>query len=172
MSTPEAGLDDLDRAIVRELQEDGRRPFREIARKLDLSERTIRTRVRRMQDDGVLRILAFADPYRVGHVVLAMVLLRVEAGAHERVVETLTAWPEVSYISTLLGRSDIYVQVVCSDNDALWRLVNEGMRSLDGVLETETSLEVKVHKFIYSYPTLIGRWPDAAEAPGTGDGTP
>src|SRR6188472_1896182 len=115
VTAPEAGLDDIDRAIVRELQEDGRRTFREIGRKLDLSERTIRTRVRRMQDDGVLRILAFADPYRVGDSVLAMVLIRVATGAHDRVVETLTEWPEVSYISSLLGRSDVYVQLVCRD---------------------------------------------------------
>jgi Lrp/AsnC family transcriptional regulator for asnA, asnC and gidA len=153
---PEAALDDVDRAIVRELQEDGRRPFREIARNLDLSERTIRTRVRNMQDDGVLRILAFADPYRVGHSVLAMALLRVETRAHDQIVQTLTGWPEVTYISTLLGRSDIYVQLVCSNNDELWRLVNQGLRALDGVLDTETSIEVKVHKFVYRYPTLVG----------------
>ena len=159
VTAPEAGLDDIDRAIVRELQEDGRRTFREIGRKLDLSERTIRTRVRRMQDDGVLRILAFADPYRVGDSVLAMVLVRVATGEHDRIVETLAAWPEGSYISSLLGRSDIYIQLVCRNNDALWSLVNERLRAIDGVMDTETSLEVKVHKFVYSYPTLLGRWP-------------
>jgi Lrp/AsnC family transcriptional regulator, regulator for asnA, asnC and gidA len=156
---PDAGLDDIDAAIVRELQEDGRRPFREIARTLELSERTIRTRVRRMQDEGVLRILAFADPDRVGRSVLAMVLVRVEVDAHEQIVRTLAEWPEVSYISSLLGRADLYLQVVCRDNDTLWQLVTQRLRALDGVLETETSLEVKVHKFAYSYPALLGRSP-------------
>lgn len=154
-----AALDDVDRAIIGELQEDGRRPFREIARKLDLSERTIRTRVRRLQHDGVLRIFAFADPYRVGPSVLAMVLVRVQSGAHDSVVETLSGWPEVSYISSLLGRADIYAQLVCSDNDALWELVNHRLRTLDGVLDAETSLEIKIHKFVYNYPTLAGEWP-------------
>jgi Lrp/AsnC family transcriptional regulator, regulator for asnA, asnC and gidA len=88
-----------------------------------------------------------------------MVLVRVATGAHDRVVEAITPWPEVSYISSLLGRSDLYVQLVCRDNDALWSLVNERLRAIDGVVDTETSLEVKVHKFAYSYPTLLGRWP-------------
>jgi Lrp/AsnC family transcriptional regulator, regulator for asnA, asnC and gidA len=171
----DGGLDDIDRAIIGELQEDGRRTFREIGRTLDLSERTIRTRVHRMQSDGVLRILAFADPYRVGDSVLAMVLLRVAAGAHDRVVETLTAWPEVSYISSLLGRWDVYAQLVCRDNDALWHLVTERLRALEGVEEIETGLEVRVHKFVYSYPTLAGQWPAPpapAQPPARGSGEP
>lgn len=149
-------LDDIDRGILGELQEDGRRPFREIARTLGVSERTVRARVRRMQDAGLLRFLAFIDPQQLEHSVLALLLLRVEADAHDRVVDTLTSWPEVSYVSTLMGRADIYAQVICRDNDALWHLVTQRVRSLAGVLETETMMEMKVHKFAYAYPALGG----------------
>jgi Lrp/AsnC family transcriptional regulator for asnA, asnC and gidA len=149
---PEETLDAVDRAILRELQEDGRRPFREIARKIGVSERTVRARARRMRDDGVLRIIAFADPVRLGHSVLALVLIRVDTGGHDRVVETVTSWPEVSYVSSLVGRADIYIQVMCRDNDELWQLVTQRLRALDGVVETETMLEVKVHKFVYAHP--------------------
>jgi Lrp/AsnC family transcriptional regulator for asnA, asnC and gidA len=151
---PEETLDTVDRAILRELQEDGRRPFREIARKIGVSERTVRARARRMGDDGVLRIIAFADPVRLGHSVLALVLIRVDASGHDRVVETVASWPEVSYVSSLVGRADLYIQVMCRDNDELWRLVTQRLRALDGVIETETMLEVKVHKFVYSHPEL------------------
>ncbi|MEY2536178.1 MAG: Lrp/AsnC family transcriptional regulator, regulator for asnA, asnC and gidA [bacterium] len=153
---PEETLDDIDRAILRELQEDGRRPFREIGRKLDVSERTVRARMRRLQDDGVLRIIAFVDPLQLGRSVLAMVLVRVEPGAHDRIVETLASWPEVSYVSTLVGRADVYVQAMCRDNDELWDLVSRRLRGLDGVVETETMLEIKVHKFLYAHPNLAG----------------
>ena len=153
---PEETLDTVDRAILRELQEDGRRPFREIARKIGVSERTVRARARRMGDDGVLRIIAFADPVRLGHSVLALVLIRVDASGHDRVVETVASWPEVSYVSSLVGRADLYIQVMCRDNDELWRLVTQRLRALDGVIETETMLEVKVHKFVYSHPELGG----------------
>ena len=154
MATEEP-LDHLDREILRNLQEDGRRAFREIARSLGVSEATVRTRFRRLQDSGILRILAFADPFRLGGSVLALVLLRVQADAHERIVETLAAWPEVTYVSTLMGRADVYVQVICRDNEALWRLVTERLRTLEGVVETETLIEMKVHKFAYQYPGLV-----------------
>lgn len=144
-------LDRIDREILRQLQTDGRRPFREIARELSVSEATVRARVRRLQDSGVLRILAFADPLKLGGSVLALVLLRVEADAHARVVDTLASWQEVTYVSTLMGRADVYVQVVCRDNEALWKLVSERLRTLEGVLETETMIEMKVHKFTYAY---------------------
>ncbi|MDX6724382.1 MAG: Lrp/AsnC family transcriptional regulator, regulator for asnA, asnC and gidA [Solirubrobacteraceae bacterium] len=153
---PDETLDTVDRAILRELQEDGRRPFREIARKIGVSERTVRARARRMGDDGVLRIIAFADPVRLGHSVLALVLIRVDTSGHDRVVETVASWPEVSYVSSLVGRADLYIQVMCRDNDELWRLVTQRLRALDGVIETETMLEVKVHKFVYSHPELGG----------------
>jgi Lrp/AsnC family transcriptional regulator for asnA, asnC and gidA len=149
-------LDRLDREIIRQLQEDGRRPFREIARSLGVSEATVRSRFRRLEDSGVLRILAFADPFRLGGSVLALVLLRVESDAHVRVAQTLASWPEVTYVSSLMGRSDIYAQVVCRDNEALWSLVGERLRTLEGVLETETMLEMKVHKFTYQYDGLLG----------------
>jgi Lrp/AsnC family transcriptional regulator for asnA, asnC and gidA len=149
---PGETLDEVDRAILRELQEDGRRPFREIARKIGVSERTVRARARRMRDDGDLRIIAFADPVRLGHSVLALVLIRIDAGGHDRVVEAVASWPEVSYVSSLVGRADVYIQVMCRDNDELWQLVTQRLRALDGVVETETMLEVKVHKFVYAHP--------------------
>ena len=70
-------------------------------------------------------------------------------------METLAAWPEVTYVSTLMGRADVYVQVICRDNEALWRLVTERLRTLEGVVETETLIEMKVHKFAYQYPGLV-----------------
>jgi Lrp/AsnC family transcriptional regulator for asnA, asnC and gidA len=148
------GLDDLDRGILGELQEDGRRPFREIARQLGTSERTVRARVRRMQDAGLLRFLAFIDPRQLEDSVLALLLVRVEANAHDAVVETLSSWSEVSYVSTLMGRADIYAQVICRSNDDLWRLVRQRVRGLAGVVETETMMEMQVHKFVYAYPGL------------------
>jgi Lrp/AsnC family transcriptional regulator for asnA, asnC and gidA len=154
-NTSPPALDETDHAILAELQEDGRRPFREISRKVGVSERTVRARVRVMHDSGLLRVVAFVDPSRFGPAVLALVFLRVEASAHERLVGELASWPEVSYVSSLMGRMDICLQVVCRDNDALWDLVDHRLRGLDGVLETETTLEMRVHKLRYSYPPVI-----------------
>lgn len=144
--------DDLDRQILVELQQDGRRPFREIGRRLGVSERTVRLRVKRLQDEGALRILAFIDPHALGTHVLAALLVRVESRHHDDVVGALASWPEVSYVSSLLGEADVYAQVICHDNDALWKLVAGRLRTLDGVEDVQVHLEMAVHKFSYAYP--------------------
>ncbi|MEA2381089.1 MAG: Lrp/AsnC family transcriptional regulator, regulator for asnA, asnC and gidA [Solirubrobacteraceae bacterium] len=154
VTDPGGQLDATDRAILGELQEDGRRPFREIARNIGVSERTIRARVRALHDAGALRILAFVDPSRFGHSVLALVFLRVRIDAHDAIVEELTSWPEVSYVSSLMGRHDLCVQVIARDVEGLWDLVNHRLRGLDGVTGTETLMEMAVHKFRYSYPGI------------------
>jgi Lrp/AsnC family transcriptional regulator, regulator for asnA, asnC and gidA len=148
-------LDATDAAILTELQEDGRRPFREIARTLGVSERTVRTRVRAMNDAGVLRVLAFVEPARLGHSVLALVFLRVRVDAHDAIVAELTTWPEIAYVSSTMGRHDICVQVIARDVEGLWQLVNHRLRSVDGVIDTETLMEMAVHKFRYTYPGTL-----------------
>ena len=108
----------------------------------------MRTRVRRLQDAGVLRFLAFVDPSQLGRARAGAVLARVEAEHQQRVVDAATAWPETTYVSSLLGRADVYMQVICADNETLWAIVSR-LRALPGVLETETMLEMQVHKFAY-----------------------
>lgn len=145
--------DDLDRQILVELQQDGRRPFREIGRRLGASERTIRSRVKRLQDEGALRILAFIDPHALGTHVLAALIIRVEASRRDGVVDALVSWSEVSYVSSLLGEADVYAQVICRDNDELWKLVATRLRVLAGVTDVQVFLEMAVHKFSYAYPS-------------------
>lgn len=148
----EGPLDSADSAIVRYLQEDGRRSYRKIARSLGVSEATVRWRVRRLTESGVLRIVAVADPFRLGYEVLAFILLSVAPGAREQVINTLVSWPEVTYVSSCTGRADIYIQVVCRDHDHLWDLLSTRIPATGGVTDTETFMELKMHKVSYIYP--------------------
>lgn len=139
-------LDDLDRAIVAELEQDGRRAFREIGRSLNVSEGTVRSRFRRLEEAGILKITAFADPGRFSQGRLALLFLRVAPERHDAVVEALRSYREVSYVSTTLGRSDVFAQVLVADDAELWRFLQERVRPLEGVRDTECTLEVAVHK--------------------------
>jgi Lrp/AsnC family transcriptional regulator, regulator for asnA, asnC and gidA len=111
-----------------------------------VSEGTVRTRERRIEDVGALRILAFVDPSRLGHRVLAGVVVRCDAESLDAFTDTVVAMPEVTYASRLLGRADFSIQVICADNDALWDVVRR-LRAITGVRETETLLETEVDKF-------------------------
>ncbi len=141
-------LDTLDRSILAHLQQDGRRPFREIGRALDVSETTVRSRVRRLQETGVLRILAFVDPLELGDSLFAMIFLRMDPERHAAAIETLAAMTEVSYISTIVGPYDLGIQVMCRGLEHLWEL-EQRIRSTEGVRELLLMPEVKVHKFRY-----------------------
>jgi Lrp/AsnC family transcriptional regulator for asnA, asnC and gidA len=147
-------LDQLDRAIISQLQEDGRRPFRAIARSLGVGEGTVRFRATRLQEEGILRILALADPFALGYAVQASVLVRVTPTAHARVADTLTEWPEVMYLSSCAGSADLYMHIICRDHDDLWRLLAERLGAVEGVVGTETFMELRVHKARYVYPGL------------------
>lgn len=145
-------LDDLDRGILRQLEEDGRRAFREIARTLGTSEATVRARVKRMQDLEILRIVAFADPERLGNHQLALAMLSVEPHRHGDVVARLSKLPEISYVSTLLGRFDICAEIASSSNVELWEFLETQVNTIEGVRAVETLSIVHVHKLRYGSP--------------------
>lgn len=154
--------DDVDRQILVELQQDGRRSFREIGRRLGVSERTVRQRVRRLESDGTLRIFAFVDPRALGASVLAMVLVKIDGDASESVIDAVVTWPEVAYVSSLIGHRDLYIQVVCRDNEELAHFGSK-LRALPGVRDSETMVESSVHKFTYLYPDSVLRGEDERE---------
>ncbi|WP_455360642.1 Lrp/AsnC family transcriptional regulator [Streptomyces sp. SYSU K21746] len=147
-------LDDLDRAIIAELEQDGRRAFREIGRSLNVSEGTVRSRFRRLEEAGILKIAAFADPGRFRHGRLALLFLRVAPEHHDAVVAALCSYAEVSYVSTMLGRADVFAQVLVADDTELWEFLQRRVRPLEGVLDTESTLEIAVHKLWFDgHPT-------------------
>ena len=160
---PSGDLDDLDMAIVSELQIDGRRPYRAIARSLGVAEGTVRFRAKRLQQDGVLTVMGFANPYRLGYAVMASLLLKVVSSEHHRIIETLSGWPEVMYLSSCAGRADLYLQVVCRDHEDLYELLTERIPAVEGITDTETLLELRVHKAKYVYPGLAAHGAAAPE---------
>ena len=91
---PHALLDDVGKAIVEQLQEDGRRTYASIARAVGLSEAAVRQRVTRLQEAGVIRIVAVTDPLPLGFRRQAMVGVRAD-GDVVALADALGAMPEV-----------------------------------------------------------------------------
>ncbi len=150
---PLSPLDALDRSILAALQLDGRRPFRVIARDLDVSEGTVRTRVRKLEESGVLRILAFVDPLKLGDALIAVLNVRVASASHEDVASQISSWDEVSYVSSVLGSYDLSIQAMTASVAGLWDLARR-IDALDGVTSVESLIELHVHKFKYLAPGL------------------
>jgi Lrp/AsnC family transcriptional regulator for asnA, asnC and gidA len=143
-------LDELDQAIVAQLMEDGRRPYRVIARSLGVPESTVRFRAARLTRAGALHIVAMPDPMRLGYDILAMLLLRATPSAVPAAIELLRALPQVQYLSSGTGRANLLLQIVCKDTEDLQGLLAE-IGKIDGIVDAETILEFEVHKFRYAY---------------------
>jgi Lrp/AsnC family transcriptional regulator for asnA, asnC and gidA len=145
-------LDDVSKAIVEQLQEDGRRPYATIGKAIGLSEAAVRQRVQRLTDSGVMQIVAVTDPLQVGFTRQAMVGVRVPGDVRE-VADALCAMPEVSYVVTTAGSFDLLVEVVCEDDEHLLDVVMRQIRGLPGVGATETFVYLKLNKQQYRWGT-------------------
>ena len=143
-------LDDINRAIITELQVDGRRSYTAIAERVGLSEAAVRQRVQRLTEDGVMQIVAVTDPMRLGFKRVAMIAIRVSGDA-TAVADALTKVPEVGYVVIAGGTYDLLVEVVCEDDDHLIELLNKTIRVFPGVRETETFMYLRLHKESYTW---------------------
>ena len=150
--SPSVLLDDANRAIIETLQRDGRLPYGAIAEEVGLSEAAVRRRVQRLRDAGVIQIVGVTDPLQLGFRRQAMVGVRVE-GDIRLVAEKLSELHEVDYVVMCAGSFDLLVEVVCQDDDALFRLLNDSIRSVPGVRSTESFVYLKLAKQTYSWGT-------------------
>jgi len=145
-------LDDVSKAIIEQLQEDGRQSYATIAKRVGLSEAAVRQRVQRLLDQEVMQIVAVTDPLQVGFRRQAMIGIRVE-GDLTMVAEKLGAMPEVSYVVITAGSFDLLAEVVCEDDEQLLELLTHQIRTLPGVQVTETFVYLKLNKQHYNWGT-------------------
>jgi Lrp/AsnC family transcriptional regulator for asnA, asnC and gidA len=145
-------LDDVSKAIIEQLQQDGRRAYATIAAAVGLSEAAVRQRVQRLLKSGVIQIVAVTDPLQLGFARQAMIGLRVE-GDIDAVASELVTFPEVEYVVITAGSFDLLVEAVCEDDDHLLELLNGRIRSIPTVRSTETFVYLKLRKQTYTWGT-------------------
>ena len=146
------GLDDVSKAIIEQLQEDGRRPYGAIGKAVGLSEAAVRQRVARLTESGVMQIVAVTDPLKVGFSRAAMIGVEVD-GDIEKVASALSEFDETDYVVITAGSFDVLCEVVCEDDDSLLELINRRIRALPGVRRTETFMYLTFAKHVYTYGT-------------------
>lgn len=145
-------LDDVSKAIVEQLQEDGRRSYAEIGKAVGLSEAAVRQRVQKLTDAGVMQVVAVTDPMQLGFFRQAMIGVRV-SGDTTKVAQKLGELTAVDYVVLTAGSFDILAEVVCENDDDLIELLNQRIRAIDGVLSTETFVYLRLHKQFYNWGT-------------------
>jgi Lrp/AsnC family transcriptional regulator for asnA, asnC and gidA len=152
IETAAVTLDETSKRIVEQLQQDGRRAYATIAKAVGLSEAAVRQRVQRLLDTGVMQIVAVTDPLRVGFRRQAMVGLKVEGDLREA-ARLLAGLEEVDYVVVCAGSFDLIVEVVCEDDDHLLEVLNQNIRTIPGVTNTETFVYLRLEKQTYTWGT-------------------
>jgi Lrp/AsnC family transcriptional regulator, regulator for asnA, asnC and gidA len=147
---PPVHLDDVSKAIIEQLQQDGRRSYAAIGKVVGLSEAAVRQRVQRLIDGGVMQVVAVTDPLELGFARQAMVGVRVQ-GPLEPVADALTALDAVDYVVITAGSFDLLVEVVCESDDHLLDLISRSIRTVEGVVATETFMYLRLRKQTYSW---------------------
>jgi Lrp/AsnC family transcriptional regulator, regulator for asnA, asnC and gidA len=146
-------VSDLDKRIIEHLQEDGRKPFTQIAADLGVSEAAVRARTNRLIERGIMQVVGVTDPLKLGFQQWAMIGVRCEAARLIEVAEEIAAFPETDYVVVTAGSYDILVECVAEDNEALLHFLSEKLRKIQGVRETETFVYLRLMKQSYQWGT-------------------
>jgi Lrp/AsnC family leucine-responsive transcriptional regulator len=144
-------LTDLDRRILKVLQEDGRTTIQAVADRVGLSASPCLRRIRRMEDAGVIAAYSvIVDQRAVGLPVSVFVSIKLErqrATALDGFAEAIESWPEVMECYLMTGQFDFLLRVVCADLAAYEAFLRERLTQIEGVSSIESSFSLGQVKY-------------------------
>ncbi|GAA4283927.1 Lrp/AsnC family transcriptional regulator [Brevibacterium daeguense] len=149
---PVVQLDEKSKAIIEQLQHDGRQSYSAIGQAVGLSEAAVRQRVSRLLDSGVMQIVAVTDPMQLGFARQALIGIRID-GDVVAAAEAIGEFGEVDYLVITAGSFDIIAEVICESDADLFELINDRLRRVPGVSTTETFMYLSLHKQKYNWGT-------------------
>jgi DNA-binding Lrp family transcriptional regulator/predicted transcriptional regulator len=151
-------LDTLDRQIIVLLQRDGRTPNVEIARELGVAEGTVRKRLERLTDSGIIHVTAVPNPSVLTAATPIFVGVEVEMPRLEEVATTLAAMPEVLRVAVVAGEYDIMIEAVLPSMDRLLPFLRDRVATIPGVKHTATFQVLELSKWSsdWSIPQEVG----------------
>ncbi|MCD0484986.1 Lrp/AsnC family transcriptional regulator [Streptacidiphilus sp. ASG 303] len=143
-------MDDIDRAILKELQADGRIAYADLGPKVGLSASAARQRLQRLLDSKVVQVVGVTDPMAMGRQSMALLGIAVD-GDPRAVADALAQREEVVYMVLTAGPYALFAEVVCGQPGDLLDLVNDVVRPIEGVTGVETFpyFGIHTHRFLW-----------------------
>jgi Lrp/AsnC family transcriptional regulator, regulator for asnA, asnC and gidA len=141
-------IDQIDLTIIKYLQTDGRISYSLIAREMEVPEATVRYRVKRLLDEGIIKISAFINAGKIKYENVAYIELDVNPSFFDSTLHTLTNMDKVSYIASVTGEYNVMMEYVYNDNDDLFNFLNM-MKAKPEVNRLHSRTIIKIHKAQY-----------------------
>ena len=139
-------MDEIGRKIIQHLQRDGRAKNSDIARRLGVSEGTVRRRIKSLLADDVLRVSAIPNLEKLGYGTLAIIGIQVDPERVNEVADQVSTFSEARSVSVTTGAFDIFVWVAVKSTENLGSFIREKMGSVSGIRRTETFVSLDIKK--------------------------
>ncbi len=137
-------MDKLDKKIIALLSDDGRVSNNEIARILEVSEGTIRNRIRRMTEEGTLKVSGLVSPEAIEDKELVLLGVKVAVSRDlSAIAEKISQLPEVQAVSITTGRYDIVIEALLKLKHGPIDFLGNSLASIEGIVSTETFMVMK-----------------------------
>ena len=141
-------LNTLDWDIIKELQLNGREPNSSIAKKLNVTEGTIRQRVKKLLEAGVLRVSGQLNPeFLESHQMVLMGVNIKESSKLQTIFDELSNLDEVHSVAITSGRYDLFIQVMVNNNLGLVDFLTDSLAAIEGISQTETFVLLKTKNY-------------------------
>lgn len=160
-------LDRVERMMIALLQKDGRLGVQALARKLGVSDVTARRKLRRLLADEIVQIVAAVDPFQVGFESPVIIGLKIDRARIDEIATKLCEHPSIRYVAAATGNVDLLIEVVAASNHELAEFVLVYLASIQGILDTETSLILRIYKQTWNWGV---RGVEGSPAPEPGSG--
>lgn len=148
-------IDAVDCQMIRLLQKDGRIPNTEIAKRMGISEATVRTRLNRLIKEELIQIVAVSNPLKLGFKIVGRIQIHVDIKKMDTIIDELKALKPLWFIVQTTGGTGIDTEFVVKDLDELNHLILEKINRIDGVLRTETEMFLNYIKRQYDWGTAL-----------------
>jgi len=136
---PITSIDTLDRNIILELQEHARKHFKAIAKKLKVSEGTIKNRVNRLTNSSILKLEARVNPFAFPNRISAIVGVKLTDRYKEKIMRDIEKIPEVTSVYVVTGRYDLFFEVMVDSLSALDEVLHKkDLMRVNGISAMET----------------------------------
>ncbi|MEM4425680.1 MAG: Lrp/AsnC family transcriptional regulator [Candidatus Nezhaarchaeales archaeon] len=148
-------LDEIDKAILRELVNDARLSFREIARRIGVSTATVASRVKRMEEEGVIKgYTTIVDVEKLGYDVAALIEIVISRGKVVDIEDEIAKMPNVQAVYDVTGQSDAIIIARFKSRAELSKFIKK-LLSMEYVERTITHVVLGVRKEDFSVKQLI-----------------
>lgn len=149
------GIDHIDCEMIKILQEDGRTPNTEIAKKIGIAESTVRIRLKRLINEGYIQIVAVSDPLKLGFAAVGSLRIFVDVSKLDYVTRELKKIKSLWFIVHSTGDADIYTEFVARSISEFSDILTNQIYKIDGIRRTNTSMVLKYIKRRYDWGTAV-----------------